>query len=44
MTPPLKCQDDKRSLLRYALATASIYGDCGYRPSGPAPTFTGANF
>jgi hypothetical protein len=31
-------------LLRYALATASIYGLCGYGPSGPAPKFAGANF
>ena len=37
-------RDDKRSLLRYALATASIYGICGYGPSGPAPKFAGANF
>jgi hypothetical protein len=34
---------DKRSLLRHALATASIYGVCSYRPSGPAPKFAGAN-
>ena len=35
---------DKRLLLRYALATASIYGICGCGPSGPAPKFAGANF
>jgi hypothetical protein len=34
---------DKRSLLRYALATAPIYGISGYGPSGPAPTFADAN-
>jgi N-acetylglutamate synthase-like GNAT family acetyltransferase len=36
-------QNDKRSLLRHALATASIYGVCGCGPSGPAPTFAGLN-
>jgi len=30
-------------LLRYALATASVYGVCGCGPSGPALTFAGAN-
>lgn len=30
-------------LLRYALATTSIYGICGYGSSGPAPKFVGAN-
>jgi len=30
---------DKHSLPRYALATASIYGVCGYGPAGPAPQF-----
>ena len=35
---------DKRSLLRCALATASIYGICSCGPSGPAPTFAGADF
>jgi len=34
---------DKHSLLRYALATASVYGICGCGPSGLAPTFAGAN-
>jgi len=28
---------DERSLLRYALATASIYSICGYGPPGSAP-------
>jgi hypothetical protein len=44
---PLQCGNppsDKCSLLRYALATASIYGICGYGPSGPAPTSAGADF
>jgi PHD/YefM family antitoxin component YafN of YafNO toxin-antitoxin module len=31
-------------MLRYVPATASIYGVCSYGPSGPAPTFAGANF
>ena len=38
------CQDDKRPLLRDALATAPIYGVCGHGPSDPAPQFAGANF
>jgi hypothetical protein len=33
----------ERSLLRHALATPSIYRICGYGPSGPAPTFAGAD-
>jgi len=34
---------DKYSLLPYALATAFIYGICGYGPLGPAPQFAGAD-
>jgi len=39
-----KADHDKRSLLRYVLATAFTYGICGYGPSGPALKFAGANF
>jgi hypothetical protein len=37
-------ENDKCSLPRYALTTASIYGVFGCGPSGPAPKFAGANF
>ena len=37
-------RNDKRSLPRCAPATTSIYGMCGYGPSGPVPTFAGAHF
>jgi hypothetical protein len=37
-------QNDKRSLLCYVLAAASIYGIWGCGPAGPAPTFVGADF
>jgi len=33
--PTFNGGNEKRSLLRYALATASIYGICGHGPSGP---------
>jgi hypothetical protein len=36
-------RNDTRSLLRYALATASICGIGGCGPSGPAPTFASAS-
>ena len=34
---------DKHALLRYALATASIYRVCCYGPFGPTSKFAGAN-